>query len=487
MEKSLSPIKGRLRSHSDKHGRSKCPSENGSEKKQKESPTLKETPKTPKKASAKKVPSSKVVNNKTTMENIESMLRNLTATVATMQKDVNEIKTSKFKFDNFNADVERDRSDLISMQTKRDSDSLKIKLLSAIVIRQDQKLEAMSKEIEWLKKGAKKPNFSIDGIMESETEKTNKDRIAAVKKFLKEELGMKEVVLIKQAYRVGVKSPKTMMVILENSEDKHEIFSLVSNLKGKKNARKCLFFISDDMTEQERETRSYYRDLICENGKLDSDDRLQIKLRKGRIYANNQVIKTDIRPPTPADILTMTDEELENVHQTKTYEVGEHNEENSDFYSYMMRVKSLDEVEAGLAKIKIKHGDATHVVTAYRFENAKGPFHQGYFDDEELGAGRASLQVLKDKDTTNLAVYTARYYGGKNLGKRRFQIYASLAEKAVQTYKIRLDKLKRANRLRRSSSQLSQLSQVSYMHSTENEDDHHDEGTTQNKMGDAAS
>ena len=49
--------------------------------------------------------------------------------------------------------------------------------------------------------------------------------------------------------------------------------------------------------------------------------------------------------------------------------------------------------------MRIKHGDATHVTAAYRLENSKGPYNQGFVDDQEHGAGWRILEVLKEKET----------------------------------------------------------------------------------------
>ena len=38
----------------------------------------------------------------------------------------------------------------------------------------------------------------------------------------------------------------------------------------------------------------------------------------------------------------------------------------------------------GLAKLKIKFADATHISCAYCMKEPNGPFNQGYLDDEKL-------------------------------------------------------------------------------------------------------
>ena len=69
------------------------------------------------------------------------------------------------------------------------------------------------------------------------------------------------------------------------------------------------------------------------------------------------------------------------------------------------------------------------------------PFKQSYIDDSEHGAGRTLLNKMKAMEAENLAIYVARYYGGQQIGKRRFEVYADLAKQAVMQVRSRLEKL----------------------------------------------
>ena len=80
-----------------------------------------------------------------------------------------------------------------------------------------------------------------------------------------------------------------MLVTLESSEHKELIFSNVAKLKGKSNARKKLFFIKNDMTEEDKELRSYFRELCTEDTDREDHDKIHVSLRKGKLFANNQL------------------------------------------------------------------------------------------------------------------------------------------------------------------------------------------------------
>ena len=249
-----------------------------------------------------------------------------------------------------------------------------------------------------------------------------------------------------------------MMVQLQDVEDKAVTFEKASNLKGKKNPMRKAYYINDDMLEEDKEYRNFYRSLLRENDTQLEDDKLKITLKKGKLRVNNEPVKEKITVPTPADILTLDARELDELHKLKTHDAGEHEEGRSEFLCQFQRVKTENEVQKGLAKMKVKYGDAAHTVVAYRLNNPAGPYRQGFNDDHEHGAGWRMLEELKEKKDENLAVFITRFSDGSKMGPRRFDVYRDPTKRAVKKYRIKKDRLDRINRLNRSQSQLSQLS-----------------------------
>ena len=475
MNNDNSPIKARLRSYSasksqvrnqnfGSKGKSKHPSEGNAQsddiRRQQLSETVSERAVLAEETD-KNLLKMKEQEKPATMESLQNMITDLTTMVNSIKTDITDLKASKSKVSQLESDIENEKILRGELQDKSESESMKIKPLSAIVIRQDQRIEHLESQLEMLIKESKRASFFIDGILEKGEDESLEVRKELIASFFKEQMKLEDMVPIKQVFRIGKKNPRVMKVILENSDDKPKIFSNISNLKGKRNARKKLYFINNDLTDNEKETREYYRDLIKENQDRDDEDKMVIKLRKGKISVNNKLVKKQVETPNARDILTLNDQEIDTLKNVKTQEVGNHNEKDSEFFCHFMRVSDTEDVEAGYTKMKVKYGDATHIVHAYRLVNAKGPFGQGYHDDGEQGAGRATLSVLQEKRIDNLAIFTVRYFGQRKLGPQRFEIYKSLAQKAVKKYRVKMEKLDRANRLQRSGSQLLQLSALS--------------------------
>ena len=401
--------------------------------------------------------------SKMDVADLARMIQALTTDVRELKNDVAGIKTSKSSYDSLQTQIQDEKIKRERVEQQFNSDSYKLKMLTAIVIRQDQRIESLTKELNMVKRSQRKANIYIGGLLESDAEETQYQRIELVKTFLKTQVEISQEIKILQAFRQGQGNPRNMCVVLANPDDKYLILTNSSTLKGKTNARKKLFRVSEDLIEEDKELRSYMLDLRRENKSREDEDKLKINIRKGKLFVNNECVKPKVEIPSAADMLTMDFNEINAIEDMCLHQAKSHEEGESEFMGFYQRVKSEAEVQKGYAKMKLRYGDATHVVAAYKLQDAIGPYKQAYIDDGEPGAGRAVLKELKSADCENVAVYVIRYFGGQNLGSRRFEVYADIAKDAIKRIKNKLERLERANRLRRSNSQLSQLSITSMM------------------------
>ena len=378
------------------------------------------------------------------LSTLQDMISNLTTTVNSIKDDVQGFQTSKSKLTEIVPIVEED--------------SMKVKLLSVIVIRQDSRIQHLEEVVKGLVRNAKKAGLLIQGLEEI-VDQPKKDRIELVQSFFKEKMEISEAEIgIKNAYWGGQGEARHMYIELEDHEDKAIIFDNVSKLKGKKNARRKLYYVNNEITDEEKEHRNYYRSLLRENNTYGEEEKLKIHLKRGKLLVNNVTIMPQIQAPKPNDVLTLEPSELEEIHSIRTHQTEVREERGSEFICRYQKVKSVADVQKGLAKMKIKFGDAAHTVAAYRLESPKGPFNQGFQNDGEFGAGWRMLQELKDKGDTNIAVFVARFTDGTKMGPRRFDVYKEMVQKAVKGFRMKMKRLDRTNRLRRSQSQTSMLS-----------------------------
>lgn len=109
---------------------------------------------------------------------------------------------------------------------------------------------------------------------------------------------------------------------------------------------------------------------------------------------------------------------------------AEFTEKKSVFIGYAAPIKTAEEAEEFIAKIKKKHADARHNVSAYMVGNAVR-----YSDDgEPKGTGGVPvLEVLKKSGVDGAVVVVTRYFGGILLGAPGLvRAYSKAAAMAVE-------------------------------------------------------
>ena len=347
-----------------------------------------------------------------------------------------------------------------------DSD-YRLNLMANIIIRQDESIQDLEGKLSMVRGQQARSNLIIRGILEDkdETRTQCQEKIAD---FFKTQMGITEEIEIVDIYRRGPPflADRPICVTLKHPNDKGIIYKKASNLKGKKNARKQLFKVDDDLNEQQTATRMYYRDLIKENNEQEEEQKkVQLKMNRGKIFVNNKELQPKVSPPVVADILQMKPEKMQQVKAIKLVEGNDHVEKNSEFFSFALKTKTVQEVQDAYYKMRLKFADATHVSCGYRLVDPMGPYQQEAIDDMESGQGRAILSAIKEKGEKEICVFVIRYYGGIKLGKRRFDIAKDLTFSAIRNLKTA--RAKRQNRLQRNithssvKSVLSDVSQIS--------------------------
>ncbi len=109
---------------------------------------------------------------------------------------------------------------------------------------------------------------------------------------------------------------------------------------------------------------------------------------------------------------------------------AEFTEKKSVFIGYAAPVKSAEEAEAFIARIKKKHADARHNVSAYIVGNAVR-----YSDDgEPKGTGGVPvLEIIKKSGVDGAVIVVTRYFGGILLGAPGLvRAYSKAAAMAVE-------------------------------------------------------
>lgn len=89
----------------------------------------------------------------------------------------------------------------------------------------------------------------------------------------------------------------------------------------------------------------------------------------------------------------------------------------SKFSGWAFRVGSSARVQEILANLREEYSDASHLVYAWRIQEAGQLREKFYNDKEPSGAGGQSLlYLLQKKEIINCLLVVLRYFGGTKLG-----------------------------------------------------------------------
>lgn len=164
--------------------------------------------------------------------------------------------------------------------------------------------------------------------------------------------------------------------------------------------------------------------------------------KRGRLFVEEKLYEKAIHPPTPQEIMKPDDSLRKLADEIDMVRGKDNNTSQSKFIAYAAAVQDLQDIQAAYTKVRIKYADATHVVCAYRLNGKEVHNMQDYADDGEFGAGRTILNLLKSERIMNVVVFLIRYYGGKNLGPIRFDIFREVAMSSIDNLRKRVEEMK---------------------------------------------
>ncbi|PBP21244.1 UPF0029-domain-containing protein [Diplocarpon rosae] len=109
-------------------------------------------------------------------------------------------------------------------------------------------------------------------------------------------------------------------------------------------------------------------------------------------------------------------------------------EMKSVFVARSAPVSSPDEARSYLQRLlesDKKVRSATHNITAWRIKGENGVAYQDCDDDGETAAGGRVLHLMQLMDIWNAMVVVTRWYGGHQLGPKRFSVINAVARDAL--------------------------------------------------------
>ena len=138
-----------------------------------------------------------------------------------------------------------------------------------------------------------------------------------------------------------------------------------------------------------------------------------------------------LEKPQPDDVLDLSEAEYDEVLKTPVSENAVAiTEKDSKFIAYTMPVQDYHNIRQGYLKIRIIHPKARHIVCAYNLSIDEMEDSNGC-DDQEPGAYRNILRLMRTHNITSRVFYVVRYCGKEKLSNRRFECYIEAAKAAL--------------------------------------------------------
>ena len=230
--------------------------------------------------------------------------------------------------------------------------------------------------------------------------------------------------------------PRDVVVTVASISEKKEIMSQSEKLKLLTNSLGKKYYVRDYYTPQTQEMRRKGQDVAERMAENDSVNQEEVATVGSKVYVGDKEYKPKVQPPDPTKVLAMPMEKLNKIMSMPalcgdTVQVGEGN----FFTGYIMDTVCFEEIRDAYMKIRLNHADARHIVCAWSVPGVDNVYCEDGCDDEDYGASRIILNMMREHQITHRVIYVVRVCGNK-LNSERFPSYLKAAMSVVNKYPV---------------------------------------------------
>ena len=226
--------------------------------------------------------------------------------------------------------------------------------------------------------------------------------------------------------------PRPLVVTFANTNQKAIVLQRKKNIKHLQNIDSKPIFINDYLPAEMSERKCREKEIVFENeNEPDNLLKVPMEVRKGKLFVQNVPYQKKVQVPDSNTTLNLRPAYRDSLLQIKTYRGKEVRMQGSIFVPYAAECTTLQQIQSAYTKLKLLHADARHIVCAYSIQGITKCYDQDYCDDQEVGAGRQLLKLLKTESITPIGIFVVRYYGGAKLGPSRFQCFVDAAKNVI--------------------------------------------------------
>lgn len=312
-------------------------------------------------------------------------------------------------------------------------------VLQGLLTAKDREIEGLKSKVTQLQAKNMQGNFTVTGLGVSTGDPKEHVFTMLRDKMLVPEVKKQDVLY---ARFLGNKKDKNRPIQWGiNPEMRPALLANFKNLKGSR------IFVNEHMPEQMQEERRVALEQAKKwrafNEKKPKEERVDIKVKGTQLYIDQKLQKPPKRPRAPEmNELMGLEPAAKQMQRNQMMAEGEiQKQDDSTFRGYAVKVKSLEDMRSAQVSIRRMYPSCAHVVTVARI---KGSLFS--VDDGEYGAGfkleRSLKDLIKEAQDENrdealthledVCVLVVRFYGGVNLGGKRFNLYRDAMHSALE-------------------------------------------------------
>ena len=287
---------------------------------------------------------------------------------------------------------------------------LKAEIIAQVLDRIQHQLVDVTQRVENLELNNAKKAVVLTGLYLMN--KNKEDNIVQLQTFFDNMCGIQ--IVVDDYFTMGLIEPKPIVIYLQTMEDRRLLMKYKNLLKGIKNEDNKPYFVNEYLPAANQEKKRRERDIIQTNKEKENNDpdKVEIVYGKGGIIIQGEVYKKRVTVPLPSDLIDLQPDEIANLMRMPITKGQQVVKDKSLFTAYTTSVNDVKKVREYYKMLKLIQPTARHIVCVYNITREPVYYNSDYVDDEEHGAGRLVLEMMKRQEIDNQVVFIARKYGG---------------------------------------------------------------------------
>ena len=272
-------------------------------------------------------------------------------------------------------------------------------VLTGIVDQLTNKIQDLHSKIEGLEISNAKRCVTLSNF---ETREKKNDKISDVRDFFwsmfQIDIGVDDV------YEIGSQTPPTLVVVLQTQEDRRILMQNKKKLKNYENSKGQKCYINEFQPASVNVRKRREKDIIQQNEEKQENNRVSIEHSRGNLVIQGKPYKKLISTPSPFEMIDLNAARLTEIMSIKLNAGDEIHEQQSVFQAYTKNVSTPQQIRDAYMKMKLCFPTARHIVCAYALDY-DNPLHSDYVDDDETGAGRIILEMMRRSGIKNRVIF----------------------------------------------------------------------------------